>query len=170
MSNVGKTTLNPHCLVSSCSSSLLPVSSLPSTFACWRIPVLWLSKPVSSPPPHPLLLRAATVAPLHPRALRVHYIVPARRALMLLNATTQNAPLLTCQPVISLLLLCLLRILIIPLRGQRGQSSRWISYQFYFLSQLLQKKCKKITADFWRVPLRFFTCRGCLLENLLVGV
>lgn len=70
MCNTCLTTINPFSPVSSCSSSLFPVFSLPSTFAYWRIPVLWLSKPLSSIPPNLPSLRAPAVALLPPRALR----------------------------------------------------------------------------------------------------
>lgn len=136
--------------VSSCSSSLLPVVSLPSTSAYWRIPVLWLSRPPSSIRPNLL----PSVALLHPRALRVHSVLPAHRALMFPHVATQNAPLLTWQPNISLLLLWPRRITIIPLRGQRRRHSRWISCHFrpiYFIMKLIGWKLH-FHVPFWFPP------------------
>lgn len=158
MLNIYINSINHYSLFSSCCVSIPPVSSLPSTFAYWRIPVLWLSTPVSSVPPHRLSLRAAAVALLHPRALRV---LPA---LMLLNITTQNAPLLTWPPVISLLLVCQLRISIIPLTGR---CSRWISCQFFFFSLLAQKMCLHLIIDVLRHhfhPHLLFAQRLCARE------
>lgn len=138
-------------LVSSCSSSLLPVASLPSTSAYWRIPVLWLSRPPSSIPPNLL----PSVALLHPRAPRVHSVLPAHRALMFPRVTTPNALLLTWQAVISLLLLWLCRIMIIPLRGQRRRHSRWISCHFCTIFFIMKLMSGLFTTPFSHVPIWF---------------
>lgn len=74
--------------------SHLLLSSPLSICAYWRIPVLWLRRPLSFPPPHRLPLRTVTVALVHSCA---------HPAPLLLNISTRSAPLLMWSPVISLL-------------------------------------------------------------------